>query len=239
MGLTARLHLLVPAAGSGLRAGTALPKQYLPLAGQALVVHTLQALNRVKEIASLNVVVSPGDHRMAELLSGHCGLAGVRVWPVGGLTRAASVMGGLQALREHGADEQDWVLVHDAARCLVQPEWVESLIASCRADGVGGLLAMPLSDTLKQADADQRVQATLARGDKWLAQTPQMFRLGLLERALRQAGAGVTDEASAIEALGLAPVLVRGHAMNFKVTYPEDLALARGVWLARQQENPT
>jgi 2-C-methyl-D-erythritol 4-phosphate cytidylyltransferase len=157
----------------------------------------------------------------------------VRVHPVGGATRAASVGAGLEALREDGAHERDWVLVHDAARCLVQADWVHRLIEACRDDPVGGLLAVPLPDTLKQADDAQRVQATLARGDKWLAQTPQMFRLGDLARALRQAGAQVTDEASAIEALGLAPKLVRGSALNVKVTYPEDLQLAEWVLAAR------
>ncbi len=118
------------------------------------------------------------------------------------------------------------MLVHDAARCLVQPASIERLIDACIADAVGGLLALPLADTLKQADAADRVAATLDRRGKWLAQTPQMFRLGVLQRALAQADGNVTDEASAVEALGHAPLLVRGEPDNFKLTWPADFALA-------------
>ncbi len=232
-----RVHMLVPAAGTGSRAGTAQPKQYQTLAGLPLVVHTLRALARVSGIHSLNVVVSPTDERMQALVQSDPALRGVRVWPVGGETRAASVSAGLRQLTQAGAAPNDWVLVHDAARCLIQPEWVQDLIEACRADPVGGLLAIPLPDTLKQADDQQRVGATLRRDDKWLAQTPQMFGLGLLSRALTQAGLGVTDEASAIEAMGLQPKLVLGSTLNFKVTYPDDLRLAALVLGA--QENPT
>ena len=133
------------------------------------------------------------------------------------------------ALRQNGALAHDWVLVHDAARCLVTPTQIEALIAACEHDAVGGLLAQRLADTLKSASPDGRVQDTLARADKWLAQTPQMFRLGLLLDALERVGDAVTDEASAIEAIGLAPLLVPGSAQNFKVTYPEDFALAEAV----------
>jgi 2-C-methyl-D-erythritol 4-phosphate cytidylyltransferase len=146
----------------------------------------------------------------------------------GGATRAASVAGGLEQLARRGASDHDWVLVHDAARCLVQPEWIDTLIDTCEQDAVGGLLAQPLTDTLKQEEGG-RVQGTLPRKGKWLAQTPQMFRLGDLRRALAQAGDGVTDEASAIEALGLRPMLVAGSALNIKVTWPEDFALAAAV----------
>jgi 2-C-methyl-D-erythritol 4-phosphate cytidylyltransferase len=118
------------------------------------------------------------------------------------------------------------VLVHDAARCLVRPQWVEQLIAACWNDPVGGLLALPLADTLKQ-ERGGRVAATLEREGKWAAQTPQMFRLGLLREALAQAGAAVTDEAGAVEALGRAPLLVRGELENFKLTHPGDFELAQ------------
>jgi 2-C-methyl-D-erythritol 4-phosphate cytidylyltransferase len=137
-----------------------------------------------------------------------------------------TVAAGLLALRERGVRDRDWVLVHDAARCLVQPAWIDRLIDACLADAVGGLLALPLADTLKAADEGLRVAATLERSAKWLAQTPQMFPLGLLLQALQGAGAGVTDEAGAIEALGLRPKLVPGDAENFKLTWPADFALA-------------
>jgi 2-C-methyl-D-erythritol 4-phosphate cytidylyltransferase len=129
----------------------------------------------------------------------------------------------------------DWVLVHDAARCLITPAQINALIDACQGDAVGGLLALKLPDTLKQEQGG-RVAATVDRSDKWLAQTPQMFRLGDLQAALRTAGEAVTDEASAMEFMGQAPLLVEGSAQNFKVTYPQDFALAQAVLAARTQE---
>jgi 2-C-methyl-D-erythritol 4-phosphate cytidylyltransferase len=151
----------------------------------------------------------------------------------GGPTRAASVTNGLRELRRVGAVDADWVLVHDAARCLVTPQLIDRLIDSCADDEVGGLLGHPLADTLKIAQ-DGRVASTLQRTDKWLAQTPQMFRLGMLRQALEGAGDEVTDESSAIEAMGLKPRLVEAGAQNFKVTYPEDFAMAEAVLRARR-----
>lgn len=221
----ARLHALIPAAGVGSRAGTAGPKQYELLAGRPLIQHTLAAFTRVPRLASVLVVVAPGDDRLS---SGE----GYEVVACGGPSRASSVGRGLEQLSRRGASDHDWVLVHDAARCLVQPGWIETLIDTCEHDAVGGLLAQPLTDTLKQEEGG-RVQGTLPRKGKWLAQTPQMFRLGELRRALVQAGEGVTDEASAIEALGLRPMLVAGSAQNIKVTWPEDFALAAAVLRSR------
>ena len=133
-----------------------------------------------------------------------------------------------------GAALNDWVLVHDAARCLVTPQLVNSLIDACLDDSVGGLLALPLPDTLKQA-REGRVTATVMRDDKWLAQTPQMFRLGELRQALEVAGAAVTDESSAMEMAGKHPRLVTGSAQNFKVTYPQDFLLAQAILDSRLQ----
>jgi 2-C-methyl-D-erythritol 4-phosphate cytidylyltransferase len=142
------------------------------------------------------------------------------------------VANGLVELQRAGAAEQDWVLVHDAARCLVTPLLVDKLIDACLEDAVGGLLAHPVADTLKLAAGD-RVAETTDRNARWLAQTPQMFRLGILRDALARAGDRVTDESSAIELLGLAPLLVPGGAQNFKVTYPEDFQLAQAILQAR------
>jgi len=138
------------------------------------------------------------------------------------------VANGLRALRAHGAADGDWVLVHDAARALLRPEWVDRLIDACLDDAVGGLLALPLADTLKTEDAG-RAHGTLDRRGKWLAQTPQMFRLGMLRDALAHAGDAVTDEAGAIEASGRQPRLVAGDAANFKITWPEDVARAQAL----------
>ena len=228
---TARCFALLPCAGTGSRAGTAQPKQYQPVAGRPMVQHTLAAFAGVPRIARVLVVVAPGDGflqpQSTSILVANCG----------GATRAESVFNGLQRLLAEGARPTDWVLVHDAARCLITPALVDALIDACLTDAVGGLLALPLADTLKAAGADGRADATLARVGKWLAQTPQMFRLGALREALAaHAGsgfAGITDEASAMEAAGQRPLLVRGSAQNFKVTYPEDFALAQAILNSR------
>ncbi|MFZ2650618.1 MAG: 2-C-methyl-D-erythritol 4-phosphate cytidylyltransferase [Burkholderiaceae bacterium] len=220
---TAASHLfaLVPCAGVGKRAANATPKQYTMLGGRSVVGHTLHALSQVPRLTATLVVLSAQD----DFFETHC--PGFEGWVArcGGSTRAASVGRGLEELARRGARDHDWVLVHDAARCLLRPQWVERLIDACLPDAVGGLLAMPVADTLKQ-EVGGRVAATIARGDKWAAQTPQMFRLGLLRDALARAGEGVTDEASAVESAGFAPRLVRGSVQNIKVTWPEDMELA-------------
>ena len=229
-----RCFALVPCAGVGERAGLGAPKQYASIDGRALVAHTLDALVRVQRLQATLVVLAPGDTQFESLAGG---FDPERVWAArcGGGTRAASVAQGLAELQRRGASDDDWVLVHDAARCLLRPAWVDRLIDACGGDAVGGLLALPLSDTLKQA-GQGRVQRTLPRADKWAAQTPQMFRLGLLRKALQQAGAEVTDEASAVEALGVQPLLVPGELENFKITWPQDFALAARLLATRAQE---
>jgi 2-C-methyl-D-erythritol 4-phosphate cytidylyltransferase len=230
----ARCHALLPAAGNGSRAGTALPKQYQTVLGRPLLAHTLAALRAVPAIQRVLVVIAPDDTAWRDV----AGVADLDVDMArcGGASRAESVFNGLQALLEAGVPGHDWVLVHDAARCLVTPDEIEALIAACRDDAVGGLLALPLPDTLK-AEVDGRVEQTIDRQHKWLAQTPQMFRLGALHAALaaaRESGfAGITDEASAIERAGLRPRLVEGRASNFKVTYPHDFALAEAILRSR------
>jgi 2-C-methyl-D-erythritol 4-phosphate cytidylyltransferase len=220
-----RCYALVPCAGVGARSGAAIPKQYAPLAGKAMVAHTLAALAGVARLSWTLVVLAGDDDRFESALPEAAG-PGLRVARAGGATRAETVANGLAVLVAQGAQKSDWVLVHDAARCLIRPQWVERLIAACWDDAVGGLLALPLADTLKQ-ERDGRSAATLDRTAKWAAQTPQMFRLGLLQQALATAGPAVTDEASAIEALGLAPLLVAGELENFKLTYPGDFELAQ------------
>ena len=223
-----RYFALIPCAGHGSRAGTTGPKQYERVAGQPLVWHTLSAFAGVKRIARTLVVVAPGDGFFERNPS-----TSALVVPCGGPTRAASVANGLGELRRVGAVDSDWVLVHDAARCLITPELIDRLIDACKDDEVGGLLAHPLADTLKLGE-NGRVVATINRGDKWQAQTPQMFRLGMLRQALEAAGAGITDESSAIEAMGLRPKLVEAGGQNFKVTYPEDFAMAEAVLRGRR-----
>ena len=225
-----RCFALLPCAGQGARAGGTSPKQYQPVLSQPMVMHTLAAFQAVARIAHIWLVVAPGDNFLNPEDSR------VTLARCGGRSRAESVFNGLQAMRDAGARETDWVLVHDAARCLVTPAQITALMDACEPDPVGGLLALKLPDTLK-AEAGGRVVATIDRADKWLAQTPQMFRIGLLQAALQAqaatAFAGVTDEASAMELAGHAPRLVPGSAQNFKVTYPEDFALAEAILRSR------
>jgi 2-C-methyl-D-erythritol 4-phosphate cytidylyltransferase len=224
VGLVPRFFALVPCAGG--------PKQYAPLAGRPLVAHTLAALQQVPRLDATLVVLAPDD---AQFEAAVPQFNGERAWVArcGGATRAQSVANGLDELLTRGVQPHDWVLVHDAARGLLRPEWVERLIDACSDDEVGGLLALPVADTLKQAGADGRSAATIDRSAKWAAQTPQMFRLGLLRPALAAGGEAVTDEASAVEALGHAPKLVQGDAENFKITWPGDFALAERLLRTR------
>ena len=224
----ARLYALVPCAGIGARAGAAGPKQYAMLAGSSLVAHTLAALAGVTRLHATLVVLSPADQRFERNVPSYAGWVSRR----GGASRAQTVANGLAELVERGARPHDWVLVHDAARCLVRAAWIDALIDACMADAVGGLLALPLADTLK-VERDGRVESTIDRRAKWQAQTPQMFRIGMLREALAAAGDEVTDESSAIEALGHAPRLVSGPLENLKVTYAADVALAERLLATR------
>lgn len=221
---------LIPAAGSGSRLGGPHPKQYQEIAGRPMLWHAASALARHPRILRVYVVLAPTDAYFERHdWSAYAGrLAPLRV---GGSTRAESVLNGLLAM---GASADDWVLVHDAARPCLSPSRLDALFAAVENDAVGGLLAMPMSDTVKQGDEGGRVAVTLPRQSLWAAQTPQMFRHGLLTRALLQVGTdGPTDEASAVEALGLKPRLVVSDSSNLKVTYAPDLELAACLLRAR------
>ena len=218
-----RYFAIVPAAGSGSRFGAEKPKQYLSLLGRPLIFHALAALVACPKIERVWVVLSPEDPYWLQYDWSELG-AKLETVRCGGETRAESVTNGLQAAAMAASDD-DWVLVHDAARPCLSGEMLASLFADLANDPVGGLLAVPVADTLKRADAEQRVAATEPRDGLWQAQTPQMFRYGQLQKALKNC-TQVTDEAGAIEALGLQPKLVRADATNLKVTYPADLALA-------------
>ncbi len=200
------------------------PKQYVDIAGQALVAHTLEALMQVPRLSATLVVLAPDDEEFESEVPGFTGDA-AWVARCGGVSRAATVARGLAELQRRGAADDDWVLVHDAARCLLRSAWVDRLIDACLGDEVGGLLALAVADTLK-SETGGRVDATVPRQGKWAAQTPQMFRIGPLRRALEQANGDVTDESSAVESMGLSPRLVPGEVENFKVTYAADFDLA-------------
>ncbi|MES3006258.1 MAG: 2-C-methyl-D-erythritol 4-phosphate cytidylyltransferase [Pseudomonadota bacterium] len=226
---------IIPAAGVGTRMQAAAPKQYLLINGQAVLAHTVARLNAVSSVERIVVALHPQDDRWATL-----GLySGPRLQTcVGGADRCHSVLNALNALREDG-QEDDWVLVHDAVRPCVSVSDIERLLAEVADHPVGGLLAVPVSSTLKRAGPEGDVSATVDRTDIWQAGTPQVFRYGLLHRTLTEAiaaGTLVTDEASALELAGFAPRLVRGRADNIKITYPEDLLLARLILEAQRLE---
>jgi 2-C-methyl-D-erythritol 4-phosphate cytidylyltransferase len=225
----ARYFALIPAAGVGARMAADGPKQYLPIAGKPMLRHTLDAFLGSALIAHTYVVVSPADRQIDALLP----LAGVTVLRCGGATRMDSVQNALGALRGEVQDA-DWMLVHDAARPGLTPALIATLIKGVGEDPVGGLLALPVVDTVKRAG--QGSVTTVARDGLWLAQTPQMFRYRLLGEALDAAtdAGAITDDASAVEALGLSPKLIEGHPRNLKVTRPMDIGIAE-MYLAHGQ----
>ena len=219
------MFALIPAAGSGSRAAAPAPKQYALLNGRPMLWHAVRALC-VPPVETVFVVLAPDD---ADFARQDWSAFGGQLEPLycGGETRRDSVHNGLVAMLAE-IDAADWVLVHDAARpCLAQAD-LRKLVAACEGDDVGGILALPVSDTVKKS-AGGRIDATQERSELWLAQTPQMFRAGLLLQALRQARGHITDEAAAVEQLGLKPLLVQCSRDNLKVTWPEDLALAEAV----------
>lgn len=219
---------LVPAAGTGSRMGEGLAKQYLPLAGRPMIYHAVRTLCQCSRISQVYVVLSVNDKTWPEYdWSEFTG--SLKPLYCGGATRAGSVLNGLKAAQDQIRSD-DWVLVHDAVRPCLAAGKLDTLLNELAGDEVGGLLAVPVADTLKRDDGDGRVMRTEQRDQLWQAQTPQMFRCGLLLRALDGAqGLDPTDESSAVEALGLKPKLVKGDAHNLKVTYPEDLALAETI----------
>jgi 2-C-methyl-D-erythritol 4-phosphate cytidylyltransferase len=228
------LFALIPAAGSGTRLSKKQPKQYAPLAGKPMLWHAIRAVC-VPQVESVFVVLAPGDKAFAK--HNWSAFKG-KLAPLycGGSTRRDSVFNGLVAAMG-GVDADDWILVHDAARPCLPKKDLHNLIRESKADEVGAILALPAAETVKRAQKDeagaQRVAATEDRTQLWLAQTPQMFRAGLLAQALRAAKGPVTDEASAVEQLGLKPRLVAGSRENLKVTWPEDLAIAASILKGR------
>ena len=221
-----RMIALVAAAGGGSRFGGRVPKQYADLRGEPVIARTMDRLVQALPRAEVVVALAPDDHGFESKLAPWQQCETLRC---GGATRGDTVANALAALAPRCADD-DWVLVHDAARPCVPIDAVLRLVADLEDDAVGGLHAIPVSDTLKRAEpgAPDRVLRTEDRANLWQAQTPQMFRYQLLMEALTEAGtdAVVTDEASALEKLGYRPKLVMGDSRNLKVTYPEDLALA-------------
>jgi len=225
-----RYHALIPAGGSGSRFHSDSPKQYWMLAGKPVLAHSLERLAAAFPLHEIHVAIAPGDRWYDDIIGRRPGVTALRC---GGATRAETVRNALSAIPEAG--DSDWVLVHDAVRPCIDAESLSRLREELAADAVGGLLALPVVGTLKRGDAEGRSAATEPREGLWSAQTPQMFRFGLLREALSRQGAdNYTDEAQAVEALGVRPKLVTGNPANLKITYPADLALAEAIMAAQQ-----
>ncbi|HUE91350.1 2-C-methyl-D-erythritol 4-phosphate cytidylyltransferase [Pseudomonas sp.] len=221
---------LIPAAGVGSRMAADRPKQYLEVAGKTIIEHSLACFLDHPQLRGVVVSLALNDPYWPHLA---CAAEPRLQRAEGGRERADSVLNGLLRLSELGARDDDWVLVHDAARPNLARSDLDLLLAELAGDPVGGLLAVPARDTLKRAGPDGRVRETVDRATIWQAYTPQMFRLGELQRALADAllaGVAITDEASAMEWAGQAPRLIEGRADNLKVTRPEDLLGLRRLW---------
>lgn len=232
-----KCHALLPTAGSGSRLGGELPKQFQQLAGKPMLCYALEAFLSTPQIESIWIGVSPGFINNPILQAIAKDSNRIQFLPTGGPTRQETVKNTLSAMLKAGVSEEDWVLVHDAARPGITPGLIEKLIQSVQSDNSGGILAVPLADTLKQADLDSVVagniphsERTIPRDHLWQAQTPQMFRLKRLHDSLESAirlEADITDEASAMELAGVKPLLIEGAARNFKVTHPADWELMK------------
>ncbi len=213
-------HVIIPAAGTGARMENVLPKQYLQLAGQPIISHIIQTFFNHPRIASIHLALSPKD-AFWNSLSLNSG-SRLHIHYTGGNSRSETVLNTLEAI---DVDDNDWILVHDAARPGLSNKALTRLLDTLGDDDVGGLLALPVADTIKKSNEVNQVEKTVSRQNLWQAQTPQMFRCTTLKQALIDFEGQPTDEAEVIEAMGLSPKLVLGELKNLKVTYPEDLAL--------------
>jgi len=229
----ARLFALIPAAGGGSRFGADEPKQYAMLMARPVIARTIERLASALDFARIVVALAPDDTRFDAMALPRVAVHALRC---GGATRAETVRNALANLHPL-CHADDWVLVHDAARPCVPVEALKRLVTELADDPVGGLLAIPIIDTVKREDSTThpRVLATEPRDGLWQAQTPQMFRYGVLVDALSREGAlAATDEAQAVEATGARPRLVLGSSRNVKITYPPDLALAAAILAAQE-----
>lgn len=225
----AKFHVIIPAAGVGTRMANALPKQYLPLAGKPIISHIIQTFFNNPRIANIHLALSAEDEFWRSLTLNP--ESRLHIHYTGGESRSETV---LNTLKEIDVDDDDWMLVHDAARPGLSNDALNRLLDTLEVDDVGGLLALPVADTIKKSNEINHVEKTVSRQNLWRAQTPQMFQYAALKRALETFDGMPTDEAEAVEALGLSPKLVHGELRNLKVTYPEDLELL--TLLFNQQE---
>ncbi len=234
----ALFHVIIPAAGTGSRMANVLPKQYMPLAGKPIISHTIQTFFNHPRIASIHVALSADDLFWRDLPLDPA--SKLKLHYTGGDSRSETVLNTMLSIQ---VADDDWVLVHDAARPGLTHALLDKLLNTLENDAVGGLLALPVADTLKKSGADHKIEQTVERTDLWQAQTPQMFKYAVLKHALQVAviktndhvaSSPVTDEAEAIEAMGLQPTLVPGELRNLKITYPQDLELLEALFKQEQ-----
>jgi len=220
-----RYWVVIPAAGIGKRMDGETPKQYIKLKNHTIIEHAVSVFTNHPKISQVVVVLHADDTQWSSI---DISESEKIITTIGGETRADSVMQGLERLQET-ASPNDWILVHDAARPCLTTETLDRLIESLRDHRIGGLLAIPVADTLKKVDADHSVQETVSRKKLWAAQTPQLFRFAILYDAMKKALASdhlITDESSAIEFSGEHPIVIKGDPKNIKITRPEDVTLA-------------
>ena len=222
-------HVIIPAAGTGNRMQNALPKQYLPLAGKPMISHVIQVFFNNPRIASIHLALSPDDGFWRSLTLNP--ESKLHLHYTGGASRSETVLNTLAVI---DVADEDWILVHDAARPGLSTALLDTLLDALQDAAVGGLLAMPVADTLKLSDEKNQVKKTVSRQHLWQAQTPQMFRYATLKKALSDFDGSATDEAEAVEALGLQPKLVQGELANLKVTYPQDLEMLEALFKQRE-----
>jgi 2-C-methyl-D-erythritol 4-phosphate cytidylyltransferase len=225
-------HVIIPAAGAGSRMASAMPKQYMPLAGKPIISRVIRTFFAHPRISHIHVALSPEDDFWRNL---GLGPGKLQLHYTGGESRSETVLNTINAIRPQIQDD-DWVLVHDAARPGLTATLLDRLINSLEHDDIGGLLALPLADTLKQTNAANEQVKTVSRDGLWQAQTPQMFRYAMLKEALERFSGAPTDESEAIEALGFSPQLVQGELRNLKVTYPQDLVLLEALFQQESQQ---
>lgn len=233
---TERVHVLIPAAGTGTRYGGAMLKQYLPIGGKTVLAHSISVFQFHPMISSITVVIAADDQLFESAVGG---LAAAVKTVTGAETRAQSVRNGLRYIAQNYSGN-DWVLVHDAARPCLSSSRLEKFLEQGLASANGAILAVPVGDTLKRAGSAQEIIATVDRDGLWAAQTPQLFRVGALADAIdaaQQAGCDLTDEASAMEFVGVKPLLVMGSSANIKITHSSDLAIAEALFSRREQSS--
>lgn len=228
------IWVIIPAAGVGKRMGSNTPKQYLNLNNQTVIEHTLDVFDKHESISEIVVAISEGDEYWSSL---NINLSKALHVAKGGKERCDSVLNGLKFLESKAADD-DWILVHDAARPCLRHEDLSLLLDTLEEHAVGGILAVPVKDTMKRSTGENIIKETVERKNLWHALTPQMFRFSILKSSIEEAlnnNEVITDEASAIELTGNQPMLVEGHADNLKITRPEDLSLAE-FYLHKQKD---